>query len=680
MSRTIDFLTNIYKSYGYIFQGRWFSEAVLFYKLSRTTESLRETFSEVYKHRKSIKVYGGSILKQYRHLLDEVDIDIESTKHFIYSWDIYKSMRLDGRAWGNCTVDYSRILDSGLDSFHIDGDDDFAFTNNELLRIILEYINRLSVAVEHSPIENKCSIISCLKRFKSEKAVSLEEALQRILIINQLQWQTGHILVGLGRLDLILDRFIEDEYKARELFSEFFELLHKYYIIKSNALIGDTGQIVILGGCDKEGNSFWGRYTKLIAEIIRKLRIPDPKILFRVSSETDKEQWKWIIEHVIKSPGSVLLSNDDVVIKNMVEFGYDIEDARDYTTSACWEPVAYGCFEQNNILSINYLEPFERLSKKIRYNNDAIRDYESFLEVYLSALEEYVSEKADKLIAFKWNKDPFYSMFDAHACQMHKDVSNGGSKYNNIGILTVALGNAINSLENIKRYVYEEKAYSYTDLEHARKHDYSNLDDLRLKLKENANYWGHDDARIYELANRITLRTIETLNKYRTKLGGRFKIGFSSPHYIMDSKYYPASFDGRKCGAPFGVHISARNGIAYTELLNLAAKLDYSKGRFNGDVVDMIVSPGFIDKHKDEFIQLFRVAFLQGVCQLQVNLLDSRTLIAAKERPCDYNDLIVRVWGFNAYFNDLPEEYKDNLIERTKLSELANNIYTEVLC
>ena len=32
-------------------------------------------------------------------------------------------------------------------------------------------------------------------------------------------------------------------------------------------------------------------------------------------------------------------------------------------------------------------------------------------------------------------------------------------------------------------------------------------------------------------------------------------------------------------------------------------------------------------------------------------------------------NLIVRVWGFSAYFNDLPEEYKEYIIERALRSE-----------
>ena len=51
--------------------------------------------------------------------------------------------------------------------------------------------------------------------------------------------------------------------------------------------------------------------------------------------------------------------------------------------------------------------------------------------------------------------------------------------------------------------------------------------------------------------------------------------------------------------------------------------------------------------------------------ELETNML----LIKAKANPKEYENLIVRVWGFSAYFNDLPESYKDLLIERALKNE-----------
>jgi formate C-acetyltransferase len=45
--------------------------------------------------------------------------------------------------------------------------------------------------------------------------------------------------------------------------------------------------------------------------------------------------------------------------------------------------------------------------------------------------------------------------------------------------------------------------------------------------------------------------------------------------------------------------------------------------------------------------------------------VDSATLIEAKKRPEAYQDLIVRVAGYSAYFVELSEGLQDHIIERT---------------
>ena len=54
---------------------------------------------------------------------------------------------------------------------------------------------------------------------------------------------------------------------------------------------------------------------------------------------------------------------------------------------------------------------------------------------------------------------------------------------------------------------------------------------------------------------------------------------------------------------------------------------------------------------------------------MQMNVVSSKTLIEAKKDPSKFPNLIVRVWGFSAYFKDLPEEYKDYIIERALKNE-----------
>ena len=132
----------------------------------------------------------------------------------------------------------------------------------------------------------------------------------------------------------------------------------------------------------------------------------------------------------------------------------------------------------------------------------------------------------------------------------------------------------------------------------------------------------------------------------------------------------PADLSGRRKGMPYNTHISCLHA-AYTEVVNFAAHLNYKNQRFNGNVVDFFVSPSMINNNLDKFVSFMKGAVNTGFFQMQMNLLDSRTLIEAKAHPDQYSGLIVRVWGFSAYFSDLPESYQDLLIDRAQAAERA---------
>ena len=86
-----------------------------------------------------------------------------------------------------------------------------------------------------------------------------------------------------------------------------------------------------------------------------------------------------------------------------------------------------------------------------------------------------------------------------------------------------------------------------------------------------------------------------------------------------------------------------------------------------------MVSPSFIKNNFDKFTDFIMLSLKMGVFEMQLNVVSSETLIKAKVNPDDYPNLIVRVWGFSAYFRDLPENYQDVLIKRALENEGKNH-------
>ena len=58
-------------------------------------------------------------------------------------------------------------------------------------------------------------------------------------------------------------------------------------------------------------------------------------------------------------------------------------------------------------------------------------------------------------------------------------------------------------------------------------------------------------------------------------------------------------------------------------------------------------------------------AFVElGGHQLQLNAVNTETLKAAQANPELYRQLVVRIWGWSAYFVELDREYQDHVLRR----------------
>ena len=55
-----------------------------------------------------------------------------------------------------------------------------------------------------------------------------------------------------------------------------------------------------------------------------------------------------------------------------------------------------------------------------------------------------------------------------------------------------------------------------------------------------------------------------------------------------------------------------------------------------------------------------------GGMEIQFNVISKETLIAAQQNPKEYQNLIVRVSGFSAYFCTLDKLVQDEIIMRTE--------------
>lgn len=609
-----------------------------------------------------------SKILQYKKILKKIRLDLTLKNGFIYfidksvvPYNAYKTI-------DNMPVNYDLVVNHSLGEmirYNERINNTVSKRNIIMLEIIKDFIKRI---VRYSNNENK-EQVSWINNMINYPAETIDEALQRILFWNQLFWQTDHLLNGLGRLDKVLSRFQDDE-GSKEAIKRFIQTLHLYYEYKSNAVIGDTGQIIILGGIEPDGEYFCNSITYSFIDSIKELNIPDPKLLLRSSSKMPEDLLKLAVECIATGCGSPLLSNDDIVVKDLEAFGYEHEDSCNYGVSACWEPLIIGnSLEQNNLFDIEFGKIFSDTCHDSHFID--CQDDSQVMNLYLKHLIAHLSDICKKLSNVKFEKEPLGTLFSKYAAINNKDMSEGGSQYNNYGLLSVGLSSVVDSLVNIKRFVFTEKVISLKDLVKCLECNYEGYEEIKRLLSKKQDGFGSDSDIAVCYTKKIMDVTSKYLDSYRNRYDGKVKFGLSSPAYVNSGRNVPATADGRISGTPFSTHISREVDNSILSVINFSSSLDYSGNRSNGNVVDLIIQKSIVDSNFEKFIRFIKICISVGVFQMQLNILSYSQLLDAKVHPEKYPDLIVRVWGFSAYFKDIPDEYQNVLIERARISESA---------
>lgn len=550
--------------------------------------------------------------------------------NFFYSLDTDIMVNNKSNIIGNIPVDYAYIINCDIG-------------NSRIEQTIKKYVSRINDS-----------------RVTLKKPNDLKSALQSILFWNSMLWQSCHSLVGLGRLDKVLAAYKTTD-DAEELICDFLQTLHCEYNFKSATLKGDTGQIIILGGLEKDGSYFCNEYTYLFIKCLAKLHLPDPKILLRCSKNMPSDLLNLAVFCNSTGIGCPIFSNDDIIVHLLQDFGYEEKDAYNYGVSACWEPLSIGnSLEQNNLSNIEYGQCLNKTIMDERFIKCV--DFDSVVSLFTEKLKDECNRIINDLDQIMWQKDPLLSFMMG----LNKDISIGGAKYNNYGVLSVGMSSAVNSLLNIKNFVFSENKYTLVQIQDILKNNYENGEDT---FSENLNGFGTDNFDAITITNYIIKETENNFKQYRNRFGGKVKFGLSSPGYIDIGKTCGATLDGRKAGEPFPTHISRDKGEPITEIINFESKLCFSGISANANVLDIMIPASLMRDNISKFTIYLIGGIRKGFFQLQMNVLSYDQLVDAKLNPNKYPNLIVRVWGFSAYFNDLPEEYKDHLIRRAKEME-----------
>lgn len=589
----------------------------------------------------------------------------------------------DGGIVTNISSDYEDVLNKGMTALLTEiAQQEKGATVKEMVELeaMKETIQAVEVIAEKyqkkaEEIGNK-TLAVILKKIPYEKPASFHEALVFMRLLNFSLWLSGGKHCTLGRFDQYLYPFYEadvakgklSEEEAESLTAEFFISLNVDADLYPGVQQGDNGQSMVLGGMKRNGESAFNALTRIALLASLDVRLIDPKINLRVDKSTPMAWYELGTKLTKQGLGFPQYSNDDVVIPALVKWGYSLEDARDYVVAACWEFIipGYG-MDIPNIDALNFPEAVLDVVNSPLFEKAASYDE---LE---KAVDKAIGSQVKKIVALSHKNflipNPFQSLLMKNCLATKRDIVEAG-KYNNFGIHGAGIATAADSLMAIKDHIYDKKDLSKADLLKVLKDNFQGEEAIQNRLIASPKM-GNNVDEVDAIGTRLLDAFADECAKYHNDRGGIYRPGTGTAmYYIWYSEHLGATPDGRKAGEAFSANFSpslCRHFSGVLSVIKSFTKQHLIRVCNGGPLTLEFHDTLFRNAEGEEKVAMFVRSFIAlGGHQLQLNSINLETLKDAQLHPERHKDLIVRVWGWSGYFNELDIVYQNHVMKRVE--------------
>jgi len=558
-------------------------------------------------------------------------------------------------------------------------------------------------------IAENCELIAHQPPRNFYQALQLTYFVQLVLQIES----NGHS-VSLGRMDQYLYPYYLTDRLTGKISEEFAsELLENTWIklLSINKIRpwshtrfsagGPLYQNVTIGGQTADGRDAVNELSFLILDSVGKMKLTQPNLSVRFHKNIDQKFMMKCIRVIEKGFGMPSFNNDEIVIPELIKLGVEPEDAYNFSAIGCIEIAVpgkwgYRCTGMSflNLMRVFLASMYDGLDKQsgkvFHKGTGNFADFDSFEDVFEAWKHQikYYTRKTIEIdtavdTALEENvPDILCSAFVDNCISRGKTIKEGGSKYDFVSGLQVGIANLGNSLAAIKKLVFEEKRLTKEELLQAIETDFEEEggEKIRQLLLNFAPKYGNDNDDVDLLLNKAYMEFINELEKYHTTRYNRGPIGCkyyggtsSISANVPSGAVVTATPDGRKAFTPLAEGSSPSSGtdlLGPTAVFKSVSKLPTDK-IMGGVLLNQKLAPAAIQKEsdKEKLISIVRTFFndLKG-WHVQYNIVSKETLIAAKNNPDKYRDLIVRVAGYSAFFTTLSPDTQDDIIARTEHS------------
>jgi formate C-acetyltransferase len=558
-------------------------------------------------------------------------------------------------------------------------------------------------AKEEDPFrkENFRKMAALCARVPAKPARTFREAINCIWIVQvAIHAENINMAMSPGRLDQILyeyyrkdiDKGILTVKKAMELVGcLWLKLNDNANLVPETAeeLFGGAGTVpaVTVGGVDENGEDAVNDLTYIMLRVTELLKTRDPSLNARYHYEKNAEEYRDRVAEVIVNTKAVPAIHNDVVdIKVLENQGTRLEHARDYAIIGCVELGVSGrSYDASSSIILNLVSGLELAlnngkrpvtgDEQIGPQTGDPSQFKSFVEFREAfenqlrwlmgkgiELNEYFGHTYQEILP-----SPVLSAFFEGPMEQGKDLISGGALYNSSGATHVGFADTVDSLNAIEKAVFIDKKCTFAELMKALEANFKDHEKLHAYLINKTPKYGTDDPIAVENSRSLIRFLYDFYQGHTNYRGGRYRPGYwTMTNHAGQGKLSGALPNGRKADRVFASGITPVSQAAddLTACLRAVGGLQ-SECIPSGEALNLKYP--FVEGKEDikRFGQAVEAYFRCGGLHIQFNIMSYEDLIDARNNPEKHPGLLVRVSGYSAYFNDLNEAMKDEIITRT---------------
>ncbi len=550
---------------------------------------------------------------------------------------------------------------------------------------IVDRLYRLALRKKH---EKAAAIAACLKSLHDGAPKNIYEAMQLIYIYFIISESIDTYQVrslGSGLDNTLYNFYIKDLKEGTFTRNEIKEFL-AYFFMQWSAIGNYWGQPFYLGGTKENGDTKVNDLTYDILEVYDKLDIYNPKIQIKVSRNTPESFLNKVFNIIRKGHNSFVFCCEPGMIKAVMSYGATYEEALNMDIRGCYETGVRANEVVTTTGYVNALKAVEyalydgydkRIKKQIGIKTGDSGSFKTFEQFYFAVLQQwsYLIESSiemaniyEKYLGYV-SPSSMYSATIETSLEKGFDAYQGGVKFNNSSVLNCGFASLVDAVMAVKEFVFDKKEINLNELKKVLDSDWNGYETLRMKIKNSKRKYGNGDEQTDKYTQAMAEYFAMKVNNRPNARGGVYKaIMHSAMQFIWQGWKTSATPGGRKSGEEISKNASPapgadKNGV--TSLINSVLKIRPSIYP-ESFCLDLMLHPSAVSGEEGLGVMksLLGVYMENGGMSLQMNVFDTETLRDAQKNPENYQNLQIRVCGWNVLWNNLSRAEQDAYIER----------------